>query len=746
MELTVIKKDGNQYPFDMQCIHVAVEHSAECIRGLRFENGRQVENAYSNGTHLSDEEWNELDRLIYKQLSCRSSETIRTSALHQLVIKSLAEVAFDVAEAYREFHYEKKQWKKQLEEAMDARENMSTNTSNANADARLASTIKVLVADGYEKGTNMSQLMTAQDQEAHHKGNVYWHDLSALQTYPYNCCVFDGQAIINHPFSINGVTYPVPSSLRQAFSTIEDVIFCIASNQYGGCTCPRIDTLLAPFAEKEYQKSFSYFCGLGVDVSRAAQAAYEHTLHEMYNGFKCMEIRFNTVGSSRGDYPFITLTGGADADETFYSNPWAALLWDTALKVRMEGQGEEGKRRPVLFPKLVFLYDETLHGTGKTLEWLFEDAIKCSAVTMYPDYLSLTGNGYVPEIYKKYGRIVSPMGCRAFLSPWYERGGLHPADKSDIPVFEGRFNIGVISLNLPMIYGEAKEQGVDFYILLDYHLELIRRAFKRRYRMLAQLPASRNPLMFMEGGAYNPLTNGPAYLSANERIAPLLKCATASFGITALQELQEFHNGKSLVEDGQFALEVLTHINKRIEAFKEEDGYLYAIYGTPAESLCGVQARQLKKRFGILKGVSDREYVSNSFHCHVTEDITPIQKQDLENRFWNLCNGGKIQYVKYPLQYNIEAIRSLVRRAMEMGFYEGVNLDLNFCSDCGKSFDGIDGDCPCCGSPNIFSISRMNGYLGYSRQGSTTQKGYNSKMHSRFNPAKRTEIRERVSM
>lgn len=692
------------------------------------------ENYYEDGSCC--QYWRTAKNYFYEQRIARNG-TIQ-------MYKRITKVALDVAEAYREFHFEKKQWKKQLEKAMEERENLSADTSNANADARLASSIKVLVADGYEKSANMSQLMTAQDREAHLKGALYWHDLSALQTYPYNCCVFNGQAIMSHSFSINGVTYPVASSMREAFSNIEDIIFCIASNQYGGCTCPRIDTLLAPFAEKEYQTSFSYFRSLGLDESRAMQLAYDHTLDEMRMGFKSMEIRFNTVGSSRGDYPFITLTGGADA--TSYSKPWASLLWDTALKVRAKGQGEEGKRRPVLFPKLVFLYDANLHGNGKVLNWLFEDAVKCSSVTMYPDYLSLSGNGYVPEMYKKYGKIVSPMGCRAFLSPWYERGGLHPADERDEPVFEGRFNIGVISLNLPMIFGEAKESGVDFYMLLDYYLELIRRAFKRRYRKLAQLPASRNPLMFMEGGAYNPVTNGPARLKADERIAPLLKCATASFGITALQELQKFYNGKSLVEDGQFALEVLAHINKRVEEFKKEDGNLYAIYGTPAESLCGVQARQLRERFGIIPGVSDREYVSNSFHCHVTEDISPIQKQDLEYRFWNLCNGGKIQYVKYPLQYNRDAIRSLVQRAMEMGFYEGVNLDLNFCSDCGKAFDGIDGNCPCCGSPNIYSISRMNGYLGYSRQGSTTEKGYDSIVHSRFNPAKRSEIRERVSM
>lgn len=163
----------------------------------------------------------------------------------------------------------------------------------------------------------------------------------------------------------------------------------------------------------------------------------------------------------------------------------------------------------------------------------------------------------------------------------------------------------------------------------------------------------------------------------------MLKSATASFGITALNELQELYNGKSLVEDGEFALEVMEYINTKVNEFKEEDGNLYAIYGTPAENLCGVQVKQFRKKYGIVEGVSDKEYVSNSFHCHVAEDITPIEKQDKEERFWNLCNGGKIQYVKYPIDYNIDAIKTLIHRAMDMGFYEGVNLSLAYCDDCG---------------------------------------------------------------
>ena len=199
--------------------------------------------------------------------------------------------------------------------------------------------------------------------------------------------------------------------------------------------------------------------------------------------------------------------------------------------------------------------------------------------------------------------------------------------------------------------------------------------------------------------------------------------------------MQQLYNGKSIKEDGEFALETLKYINDKVNEFKQKDGRLYAIYGTPAESLCGLQIEQFRKEFGIIENVSDRGYVTNSFHCHVTEDITPIEKQNNESRFWNLCNGGKIQYVKYPIDYNIEAIKSLVRRAMKMGLYEGVNLSLSYCDDCGHQELDMD-VCPKCGSKNLTKIDRMNGYLSYSRV----------KGDTRLNAAKMEEIKDRKSM
>ena len=293
--------------------------------------------------------------------------------------------------------------------------------------------------------------------------------------------------------------------------------------------------------------------------------------------------------------------------------------------------------------------------------------------------------------------------CRAFLSPWYERGGIHPADENDRPIFTGRFNLGAVSLHLPMILAKARKENKDFYEVLDYYLELIREVHKKTFDYLGEMRASVSPLAYCEGGLYG------GHLQPHEKIKPMLKACTASYGITALNELNRLYNGKSIAEDGEFPLEVMKYINAKLAEFKKEDGILYAVYGTPAESLCGTQVIQFRKMYGIVENVSDKEYVSNSFHCHVSEDITGEEKQDLEYRFWDLFGGGRIGYVRYPIDYNLDAFRTYIRRAMEKGIYEGVNLALGYCDDCGYSFTTGAETCPKCGSGNLTKIDRMNG-------------------------------------
>lgn len=676
------------------------------------------------GVELTDNELAMVVSVAEMEVLHRSDNVISVEHLHNIVERSIKKVNPIVAESYMDY----RNWVKE-----EARMNAAVwaecqsiqfigDKSNANADSSMVSTKRVKKLDALETAQYRKYFLNAEEKIAEATGYIYIHDKSArLDTM--NCCLFDVKSVLSGGFEMGNIWYNEPKTLDVAFDVIGDIVLSAASQQYGGFTLPEIDKLLDPYAEMSYamyEKKYTEKCHMAPE--EAKQLAEEDVLRDMEQGFQGWEYKFNTVASSRGDYPFITASFG------LATSKWGKALSKTILRVRMKGQGKKGFKKPVLFPKLVFLYDEKLHGEGKESEDVFEAGIECSSKTMYPDWLGLTGKGYIAEMYKKYGAVISPMGCRAFLSPWYERGGMTPEDDKDMPVYVGRFNIGAVSLNLPMILAKSRRAGTDFYKELEYYLQMIRRIHLRTYDYLGHMKASMNTLGFCEGGFLG------GHLGLNDKIEPLLKSATASFGITALNELQELYNGKSLVEDGEFALEVMNYINKRLNVYKKEDGRLYAVYGTPAESLCSTQINQFRKEFGIITNVSDRPYVSNSFHCHVTEEISPIQKQDLENRFWELFNGGKIQYVRYAV-YNPAAVRTLVRRAMEMGFYEGVNLALSYCDDCGHQELNMD-VCPKCGSRNLTKIDRMNGYLAYSRVHGDT----------RLNEGKMAEIADRISM
>ncbi len=703
----VIKKDGSREAFHVQKVIDAVGKSA-----------------YRALTRFTDKEKRHICQYVIAKVEEMETDAIPIPVMHNIVESALEQVKPIVAKSYRDYRNYKQDFVRMLDDVYKKSQSIMYvgDKENANTDSALVSTKRSLIFNQLNKELYQKFFMTTEEIQACRDGYIYVHDMSARRD-TMNCCLFDVEHVLSGGFEMGNIWYNEPKTLDVAFDVIGDIVLSAASQQYGGFTVPSVDLILEPYAEKSYRRAIEKYIRLGIERERAEEEAYADVVREFEQGFQGWEYKFNTVASSRGDYPFITVTAGTGRGR------FARLATISMLNVRRTGQGKAECRKPVLFPKIVFLYDENLHGPDGELEDVFEAGVKCSAKTMYPDWLSLTGKGYIASMYKRYGKIISPMGCRAFLSPWYERGGMHPADDADVPVFVGRFNIGAVSLHLPMILAKARQESRDFYDVLDYYLNLIRQLHIRTYAYLGEMRASTNPLAYCEGGFLG------GHLKLTDKIKPILKSATASFGITAFNELQELYNGKSLVEDGAFALEVLEHINQKVNEFKEQDGNLYAIYGTPAENLCGLQVRQFREKYGIVEGVSDREYVSNSFHCHVTEEITPIEKQDMEYRFWEMSNGGKIQYVKYPIDYNIEAIKTLIRRAMDMGLYEGVNLSLAYCDDCGHQELEMD-VCPKCGSHNLTKIDRMNGYLSYSRIHGDT----------RLNDAKMAEIADRVSM
>ncbi|MCR5261436.1 MAG: anaerobic ribonucleoside-triphosphate reductase [Candidatus Gastranaerophilales bacterium] len=706
-KICIVKKDGTLEKFNIQKIINAVSKSANRML-IKF----------------NESELNKISNLVKEQILVLNKTNVDIKEIHGIVENALDAVNPKVATSYRNYRNYKTEFVHMLDKVFRESQKIMYigDKENSNADSALVSTKRSLIFNQLNKELYKQFFLNVDELQAIRDGYIYIHDMSARRD-TMNCCLFNVGEVLRGGFEMGNLWYNEPKTLDVAFDVIGDIVMAAASQQYGGFTVPEVDKLLAPYAQKSFDKNKERYICMGLSMEKAQEEAMKDVEKDFQQGFQGWEYKFNSVASSRGDYPFITMTMGLGTE------PFEKMASLIMLKTREKGQGKKENKKPVLFPKIVFLYDEELHGEGKQNYDIYKAGVECSKRAMYPDWLSLTGEGYVASMYKKYKRVISPMGCRAFLSPWFERGGMTPADENDKPVFVGRFNIGAVSLHLPMILAKARKENKDFYEVLDYYMELIRKIHIRTYEYLGEMRASVNPLAYCEGGFLG------GHLKPSDKIKPLLKAATASFGITALNELQELYNGKSLVEDGQFALEVMEYINKKIQKFKEEDGNLYAIYGTPAERLCGLQVEQYRNKYGIQEKVSDRGYVSNSFHCHVAEHVTPIEKQNLEKRFWDLFNGGKIQYVKYPISYNTEAVETLIHRAMEMGFYEGVNLSLAYCDDCGHQELSMD-VCPKCGSRNLTKIDRMNGYLSYSRVNGDT----------RLNEAKMEEIADRVSM
>ena len=673
--------------------------------------------------------------------------TVPVLTMHNLVETALDKVDPRVAKSYREYRDNKAAFARMLDKVYSKKLglNFIGDRSNANADSAIITTQRSIVYNELNSELYKKFFLSSEEEKAMSEGYIYIHDRgSRLDTF--NCCLADVKTILTGGFEMGNLHYNEPKTLDVAFDLIGDIIMNMASCQYGGYTISEIDKLLAPYAEKSFNKYKEEYYEILKDNNvkkledtdkKADEYALKKVRRDFEQGWQGLEMKLNSVGSSRGDYPFTAVSFGLGR------NRFETLCSSVAMYVRKNGQGAEGFKHPVLFPKLSFLYDENLHGQGKELEWLFLEAIDCSSKSMYPDYISCTGDGYCGDIYKKYHKTISRMGCRATLAPWYERGGFEPADENDSPVYEGRMNMGAISLHFPMILQKAKtalkEQGKEndldaikelFFKELEYYCDMIRTIHKKTFDAFARKKAGTNPMAFCQGGIYG------GHLNPDDELGrEFLRPMTASFGITALNETQFLFNGKTLVQDQSFALDILKFMDEYKKKYTKIDKILYALYGTPAESLCGLQVEQFRKKFGEVKGMTDKPYTSNSFHCAVYEKISPIQKQDIEYKMYHYCTGGAIQYCRYPLGYNIEAMISLVRRAMKMGFYEGVNLQLDYCEDCGHQF--IDSDeCPKCKSRNLTRIERMNGYLGYSRV----------RGRSMYADHKLAEFKDRISM
>lgn len=699
MEINVIKKDGTREDWCFDKIKVAIDKATKRANAKYPEWKLWQIEGYIEG-------------ILYNKTEATAE------ALHGYVIDALNRYLPEVGKTYQEYRDYKNTYAKAFESVKSEADTVLLlgDRENANFDSSLISTKGSLIKGYLTKELYKQFYLSNKEKELVKRGDIYIHDLRDMIFNSFNCCLFDIGNVLKGGFEMSNVKYTEPTSVLSALQVIGDITLVATAQQFGGFTLAEIDKVLLPYAKKTYDNAFKKYsvqCNMEYDESCAM--AMGDLKRELEQGFQSLELKLNTVPCSRGDFAFTTLTFGTwDVMMDDLNRDIMRMIGETILKTRMKGHG--GKQ--VVFPKLVFLYDEDKIKEDEDHKELFELAVKCSSQCMYPDYLSLN-HGKVADIYKRTGAITSPMGCRAYLTEWHDKNGK--------AITIGRCNIGAVSLNLPLIWKVSEKEDKGFFYVLKDRMEVIREFFKKRYDAIRHTKACTNPMCFTQGGLYG------GNLKPEDEIGSLTEYMTASFGITALNELSILATGKTLKEDSKFANIVVDFINENIEEFKKEDGYLYALYGTPAESLCGTQAKQYREYTGDNQF---GDYFTNSFHLHVSEDVTPFEKQDKEYELFHKCNGGHIQYVRVDNPDNVDAVKALVQRGMSMGFYQGVNFDAAYCEDCGSHSTNVGNTCPHCGSRNLSVISRVCGYLGYS----------NVNGKSRMNDAKMAEIKDRKSM
>lgn len=700
MNKIVIKKSKKQEQWQDEKI----------VRGLKKSASRSL-------VKLSDHEINQiLDRVKSQILD----KTITTTEIYSLVTHELGKVNTNALQEYLSFNKYKDQYAKSFQRVTEFSTNMiySGDKENANKDTALNSTKQAVISEEIMKEMMVSFELEPEWVEAHENGWIHIHDQGSRFLNGINCCLFDMANLLKGGFVINGVKYKEPNSIQSALNVVGDVTLSASGNQYGGFTIPEIDTILAPYAEKSYQKWRDYYTqqlGANIEQDQINMLAMDRVLREINKGYIGFETKLNTISNSLGQVPFVTISLGLD------TNYWARVIAKEILKVRREGIGEN--KTTAIFPKIIFLSRKEINRNNDSPNYdLYELAIDTSKRRMYPDYLSLDnaeiGNN-LAEVYERSGKVVSPMGCRAFLAPFY-----HP--KTGEEIYTGRSNLGAISLNLPKM---AIESGGDlklFYQFIDYYTSMVWAIHQWTFSKIAKSKGSTNPLLFCEGGSW-------MSVGYDEEIRPIIEASTMSLGYVGLEEVSHYLFGESIKNNEAFGLQLVKYLKKSVDEADEKYDFIAALYSTPAESLVYRFQKMNRQQYGNIENVTNKEYMTNSFHIHVTEDISPIEKTYYEAPYHRIATGGRISFAEYPYGIANNVLKQCVDYAMDLGLYYGVNIVSSSCPNCEYQGDFLE-ECPQCLNQDITTVTRACGYLSFSK----------IKGDTRYNLGKQAEIRERV--
>ncbi|MCB8508145.1 anaerobic ribonucleoside-triphosphate reductase [Enterococcus faecalis] len=687
--IKVVKRDGRLVTFDDQKIYDALIKAEQKI--------------HDQVTPLTHQKVQSIVADVNREIAERFTNNVKIYEIQNIVEHTLlSNNEYALAEEY--IHY---RTQRDFERSKATDINVSIGklinkdqtvvNENANKDSDVFNTQRDLTAGIVGKSIGL-KMLPSHVANAHQKGDIHYHD---LDYHPYtpmtNCCLIDFKGMLNNGFKIGNADVESPKSIQTATAQISQIIANVASSQYGGCSADRIDELLAPFAERNYEKHLADAQEWIEGEERQKAFAQKKTKKDIFDAMQSLEYEINTLFTSNGQTPFTSLGFGLG------TNWFEREIQRAILQIRINGLGIE--KRTAIFPKLIFTIKRGVNAQPTDPNYDIKQlALECATKRMYPDVLNYD------KIVELTGSFKVPMGCRSFLQGWKDEQG------EEVNV--GRMNLGVVTLNLPRIALEAQGSQEKFWQILNERLAIVKDALVYRVERVKEAKPANAPILYMYGAFGKRLATQDAVdeLFKNKR-------ATVSLGYIGLYEVASAFYGGAW-EDNQetknFTLDILKELKKNADNWGNEYGYHFSVYSTPSESLTDRFCRLDTEKFGIVENITDKEYYTNSFHYDVRKNPTPFEKLDFEKDYPKYCSGGFIHYCEYPmLQQNPKALEAVWDYAYDKVGYLGTNTPIDHCYACGFEGDfhpterGF--ECPECGNHDPKTcdvVKRTCGYLG----------------------------------